>query len=167
MIEPFPTTRLAEAVGRRFPDAVIETTETAVYLQADSFREVAAFLKDAPGLEFDFLVAVTAVDYVDYFEMVYHLMSIARRHTAVVKVKLFGRDDPVIPSVTPVWKGANYQEREVYDLMGIHFEGHPNLKRIFLWDEFPGYPLRKDFWYQNPSIGQRWYQTTQEDAAQD
>ncbi|MDP2662498.1 MAG: NADH-quinone oxidoreductase subunit C [Dehalococcoidia bacterium] len=167
MIEGFSTARLAEAVGRRFPNAVVETTETALYLQADSFREVAAFLKDAPGLEFDFLVAVTAVDYVDYFEMVYHLMSIAKSHAAVVKVKLFGRDDPVIPSVTPVWKGANYQEREVYDLMGIHFEGHPNLKRIFLWDEFPGYPLRKDFWYQNPSIGERWYQTTQEDATQD
>ncbi|MDO8672636.1 MAG: NADH-quinone oxidoreductase subunit C, partial [Dehalococcoidia bacterium] len=97
MIEAFATTRLGEAIGQRFPDAVVETTETAVYLQADSFREVASFLKDAPGLEFDFLVAVTAVDYVEYFEMVYHLMSIAKSHTAIVKVKLFGRDDLVMP----------------------------------------------------------------------
>ncbi|MDP2935114.1 MAG: NADH-quinone oxidoreductase subunit C [Dehalococcoidia bacterium] len=167
MTQNFPVDSLAETISQQFPQAVVQAADTCVYLQPDDLRKVASFLKETPGLEFSYLVSVTGVDYVDYFELVYHLVSISHNHSAVIKVKVCGREDPIVPSVVPVWKGADLQEREVYDLMGIHFEGHPNLKRILLWDEFPGHPLRKDFWYQNPSIGSRWYETTQKDASQD
>lgn len=167
MTRKFSVNKLAETISQHFPQAVAQTTGTSVYLQPDVLRDVASFLKETPGLEFSYLVSVTGVDYVDYFELVYHLVSISHNHSAVIKVRVCSREDPIVPSVVPVWKGADLQEREVYDLMGIHFEGHPNLKRILLWDEFSGHPLRKDFWYQNPSIGSRWYETTQKDASQD
>ena len=167
MTRDFPVNKLAETISQHFPQAVVQATGTSVYLQPDDLRKVTSFLKETPGLEFSYLVSVTGVDYVEYFELVYHLVSISHNHSAVIKVRVCGREDPIVPSVVPVWKGADLQEREVYDLMGIHFEGHPNLKRILLWDEFPGHPLRKDFWYQNPSIGSRWYETTQKDASQD
>jgi len=65
----------------------------------------------------------------------------------VLKARLYDREDPLLPSLTPIWRGADLQEREVYDLMGIKFSGHPNLKRVLLWQGFQGYPLRKDFFY--------------------
>ena len=167
MTKAFPVDKLAEHISQHFPQAILEATDTCVYLRPDDLRQVASYLKEAPGLEFNYLVAVTGVDYLDYFELIYHLLSMTNNRSAVLKVKVYGREEPTVPSLVPLWKGADLQEREVYDLMGIHFEGHPNQKRIFLWDEFPGHPLRKDFWYQNPSIGSRWYQTTQNDAAQD
>jgi len=164
--QAFPVDKLAEAISQHFPQLKVQATDTSVYLQPDELRKVASFLKETPGLEFNYLVSVTGVDYVDYFEMIYHLVSMPHNHSAIIKIKVYGREEPTLPSVVPVWKGADLQEREIYDLLGIHFEGHPNLKRIFLWDEFPGHPLRKDFWYQNPSIGSRWYQTTQVDATE-
>ncbi len=66
-------------------------------------------------------------------------------HSAILKTRCHTRDEPKVPSVVEVWRGADLQEREVWDLMGVHFEGHPNMKRILLWEEFPGHPLRKDF----------------------
>lgn len=167
MTESFSLSKLAESIGGHFPKAVAEATDTAVYIRPEALLDVASYLKNTPGLEFNYLSSVTGVDYVHYFEVVYHFISLSKNHSAVIKVKLYNRDEPRIASLVPLWKGADFQEREVYDLMGIHFEGHPNLKRVFLWDEFPGHPLRKDFWYQNPAIGSQWYRTTQEDATQD
>jgi NADH-quinone oxidoreductase subunit C len=164
MTVPYPIGRLAEVIRQHFPQAILETTDTALFLQPQDLAEIASFLKSSPGLEFNYLVSITGVDYLEYFEVVYHILSITHNHSATLKVKVYGREDPTVPSVVPVWKGADLQEREVYDLMGIRFEGHPNLKRVLLWDEFEGHPLRKDFWYQNPSLGWRWYQTTQKDA---
>ena len=77
--------------------------------------------------------------------MVYHLTSISHNQSLVIKTRIFDREDPVVPSVISLWRGADYQEREVWDLMGIRFTGHPNPKRIMLWEGFPGHPLRKDF----------------------
>ena len=95
-------------------------------------------------------VALTAVDYIDYFEVVYRLTSLRHNHSAVLKTRVYERDEPVVPSVVPVWKGADLQEREVFDLMGVRFEGHPDLKRIPTWEGFEGHPLRKDFLLQRP-----------------
>lgn len=167
MTEAFPNDKLAEQIGGHFPKAVAQVTETGVYVRPEDLLEVASLLKETPGLEFNYLVSITGVDYVDYFEVVYHLVSLSKNHSAVIKVKVYGRDEPVLASLCPLWKGAELQEREVYDLMGIHFDGHPDLKRVFLWDEFPGHPLRKDFWYQNPAVGAAWYRTTQQDATKD
>ena len=108
------------------------------------------FLRDDEALDFRALVALNAVDYVDYFEVVYRLVSYRHNHATVLKVRVYERDEPSVPSVTSVWKGAELQEREVYDLMGVAFDGHPNLKRVFLWEGFEGHPLRRDFLLQRP-----------------
>ena len=95
----------------------------------------------------------SAVDYIDHFEVVYHLTSLPKNASAVVKTRVgLGRTDASVPSVVPIWRGADYQEREVWDLMGIRFEGHPNHKRIMLWEGFPGHPLRKDYVTYDQSI---------------
>lgn len=94
---------------------------------------------------FNLLNAISAVDYVEYFEVVYHLTSTAHLHSAVLKAKVYGREEPSLPSVVGLWLGADFQEREVWDLMGVKFLGHPNLKRILLWEGYPGHPLRRDY----------------------
>jgi NADH-quinone oxidoreductase subunit C len=106
--------------------------------------EVFRFLRDDPELDFAYLSGLTAVDRMDSFEVVYHLQSLRRNHLAVVKLTA-DRAEPSLPSVSGIWQGAHLQEAEAYDLMGIRFEGHPNLRRIFLWEGFAGWPLRKDF----------------------
>jgi NADH-quinone oxidoreductase subunit C len=106
---------------------------------------VAFFLKTTPGLDFNYLSYITTVDYQSYFEVVYHLVSLEHNQSLLMRVRCTTRDNPTVPSVVSLWRGADFQEREIYDLMGISFTGHPNLKRIFLWDGFQGYPLRKDF----------------------
>ncbi len=143
------TTQLrGEAVGQRlqatFPDAVTSWDDDVVRVKPDSIVEICQFLKDTPDLDMDFLSSITGVDYVESFEVVYHLISLTHNHSVVLKTTLYGRDDVELPSVMVVWKGADLQEREVWDLMGIVFRGHPNMKRILTWEGFPGHPLRKD-----------------------
>ena len=135
----------ARRIDEAIPGAVVEYNQTDVWVEPGSILEIARLLKDDESLDFSFLNAVTAVDYVEYFEMVYHLLSLRRNSSLVVKSRLYGRENLEAPSVYEVWKGADLQEREVWDLMGIHFDGHPNMKRILLWEGFPGHPLRKDF----------------------
>ena len=138
-----------EVVARRIDDALpgttVRRTDTDVWIRPESLLEVARFLKEDPDLDFAFLTAVTAVDYVEYFELVYHLLSMRRNHSVVLKTECAGRDDPAVSSVVGVWQGADLQEREIWDLMGIRFDGHPNMKRVLLWEGFPGHPLRKDY----------------------
>jgi NADH-quinone oxidoreductase subunit C len=136
---------LAARLAERFPNVTFDTAEQYVAVPPAEIEPVARFLRDDPQLDFKFLISVTAVDRLDYFEVVYHLQSISKNHAAVIKALTTDHDMPVAPSVVPVWQGAHLQEREVYDLMGIRFEGHPDMRRIFLWDGFPGHPLRKDF----------------------
>jgi len=137
--------KIARQIEKRFPESVIESGADSLLVKGDSLLEVAAYLKSTPGLDFDYLTAITAVDYYDYFEVVYQLTSLKHNHGLVVKTRCYDRDNPVLPSVVSLWRGADFQEREIYDLMGISFEGHPNLKRIVLWEGFEGHPLRKDF----------------------
>ena len=130
---------------KKFPGSIIESSQNSLVVKSESWLEVATFLKTTPGLDFDYLTSITAVDYYDYFEVVYQLTSIKHNHSLVVKTRCYGRDNPTVPSVVSLWRGADFQEREIYDLMGIRFEGHPNLKRIFLWEGFHEHPLRKDY----------------------
>ncbi len=136
-------------LGRRLaqlsPDPVVDTDAEAVWVSPDRILAVAGFVKDDPDLDFQFLNSVSAVDFIEYFQLAYHLTSLNNEHTAIIKTRLYGRDEPGLPSVYPVWRGADFQEREIWDLMGIRFDGHPNLKRIMLWEGFEGHPLRKDF----------------------
>jgi NADH/F420H2 dehydrogenase subunit C len=127
------------------PGAVEEWSGDSVWVRPARIEEAARFLRDEPELDFQFLNSISAVDFIDHFQVVYHLTSFRRQHTAVVKARVFGRESPSLPSVYHVWRGADFQEREVWDLMGIRFEGHPNLKRIMLWEGFEGHPLRKDY----------------------
>jgi NADH-quinone oxidoreductase subunit C len=138
--------KLAEAIEAFAPGATTGSSGTDVWLKPERIREVCEGLRDRAEFKFDLLSGVTSVDYIDHFEMVYHLTSLIKNARAVLKAKCgWERQDPVVPSVTPVWRGAELQEREVWDLMGVKFEGHPNHKRIMLWEGFPGHPLRKDF----------------------
>lgn len=136
---------LAQQIGEHIPEAVVEADETTVVVQNQVLFAVMRFLKETPEFGFDYLVSVTAVDYLDCFEVVYHLVSIGHNHSLVLKTRCHDRDNPVVPSVVSLWQGADFQEREVYDLMGIRFNGHPNLRRIFLWEGFQGHPLRRDY----------------------
>ena len=136
---------LAERLGQGVVDSVEQWDSTAVWVDPPRIQEVAWFLRDDPELDFQFLNSISAVDYIEFFELVYHLTSFERQHTAVVKARVYGRESLSVPSVYDVWRGADFQEREVWDLMGINFEGHPNMKRIVLWEGFEGHPLRKDY----------------------
>ena len=113
--------------------------------------ELLAFLRDYETCRFTRLEDLTAVDYKEYFEMVYHLFSLENMTWIVVKVKLEPAQ-PVVPSVTSVFHSAEFEEREVYDLMGIDFTGHPDLRRILLADDFVGHPLRKDYKQELPPV---------------
>ena len=135
----------AASINEVVPGAAVEYNQTDVWVLPEHILDVAQHLKSAEGLDFSYLSAVSAVDYVEYFEMVYHLLSLRRNSSLVVKSRVIGREDPALSSVYSVWKGADLQEREVWDLMGIRFDGHPNMKRVMLWEGFDGHPLRKDF----------------------
>ncbi len=136
---------LAERLQSAVSDSVEEWNAVAVWVRPSHLEEVARFLRDDKELDFQFLNSISAVDFIEHFEVVYHLTSLRYQQTAVVKTRVFGREDLSLPSVYHVWRGADYQEREIWDLMGVRFEGHPNMKRIMLWEGFEGHPLRKDY----------------------
>lgn len=136
---------IAKEIAKRFPKAQAQAVDGAVLLKGEALFEVAEFLKNTPEFDFNYLNYITAVDYFDYFELVYQLTSLTHNHSVVLKTQCYDRGNPIVPSVVKLWRGVDYQEREIYDLMGIRFDGHPNMKRIVLWDGFEGHPLRKDF----------------------
>ena len=140
---------LAEKVSGGVPGSLdttsINTAENVIWVKSSKVADVASFMKSDVGLDFNFLNSITAIDYINHFEIVYHLTSIDKEHTAIIKTRLDGREELSLPSVYHLWRGADFQEREIWDLMGIGFSGHPNLKRIMLWEGFDGHPLRKDY----------------------
>jgi len=141
----FSGEEIASQVEEQLPGSIVDSSQDSLVVNSESWLAVATFLKDTPGLDFDYLTSITAVDYYDFFEVVYHLTSLKHNHSLVVKTRCYEREKPSLPSVVSLWRGADLQEREIYDLMGISFDGHPNLKRIFLWQGFHGHPLRKDY----------------------
>lgn len=108
----------------------------------DILKEIAEYSKNKG---YKFLADITSVDYKDYFILVYQLFNYSKNKSITIKVKLEDYKNPEVDSLTPLWETANWHEREVYDLMGITFLNHPNLKRILMWDGYVGHPLRKDF----------------------
>ncbi|HTR29008.1 MAG TPA: NADH-quinone oxidoreductase subunit C [Puia sp.] len=120
---------------------------TTVLIDPASWDGLARQLRSGAGLDFDYLFCLTAVDWRTHITMVYHLVSTIHRHVMVVKVRL-DRERPVVPSVSGIWRTAEFHEREAYDLMGVEFRGHPDLRRLFMTDEWTGWPLRKD--YEDP-----------------
>jgi NADH-quinone oxidoreductase subunit C len=136
---------LAARLEKEFPGAIVESSADSLLVDSEKLPSIASFLKNTSELDFDYLTNLTAVDYKEYFELVYHLISISHNHSLTLKTRCYDRKNPTVPSLVALWNAADLQEREVYDLFGIVFSGHPNMKRIFLWEGFPGYPLRKDF----------------------
>ena len=153
MTTPWSGAALAEAIEAFAPGSTEKSRDGDVWLRPEAIFTVCEGLKERPEFKFDLLNSVTAVDYIDHFEVVYHLTSLPMNASAVLKARVgLGRTDASVPSVVPIWRGADYQEREVWDLMGISFKGHPNHKRIMLWEGFPGHPLRKDYVTYDQSI---------------
>lgn len=137
--------RIEDTIRAQFPDAVVESSDShgvpSLRLQPAALKGVCELLKSKG---FDYLADVTAVDWQDRIEVLYQLTAIESNNKVTLRVNL-DRANPVVDSVTSVWRGAEYQEREVYDLMGVKFTGHPDLRRILLPEDWEGYPLRKDY----------------------
>ena len=145
MTTPLAPGEMAGRVRAAGIDGVIGVEGDSLIVEPPDILEIAAFLKKTPGIDLDYLTHITAIDYRDRFELVYLLSSLAHNHSLVIRTRLPDREFPSLPSVVSLWKGADYQEREIFDLFGIRFDDHPNMKRIFLWEGFEGHPLRKDF----------------------
>lgn len=121
-----------------------DNTNQSIKVKPEKIVEVLQELRDNPMYECNLIMNLSSVEYPENFTILYHLNSLTYRHKVTVKVEI-NKTNPQVPSVISVWKAADVMEREVYDLMGIGFTGHPNLKRILLADDFVGHPLRKDF----------------------
>jgi NADH-quinone oxidoreductase subunit C len=143
----------AAALAEKFPMAVERTLviwgETVVYVRPKAVLEIMQWLHDDPGQQYDYLSDVTAVEYRDLdqpLEVVWHLRSLPYRRFLRLKAQLAKNQPLEVPSVWSIWKSADWLERECYDMFGIRFSGHPDLRRILMWEQYrEGYPLRKDF----------------------
>ena len=139
-----------DKIKNRFPESIVEfkaeaVTEPFIIVRPEMIREIASFVAEDPELMFDYLICLSGVDFNDgNLGVVYHLSSMQNKHRIVLKVKV-PKDKPAIPSVESVWKTANWHEREAFDLFGIVFLDHPDLRRILLPDDWEGFPLRKDY----------------------
>jgi NADH-quinone oxidoreductase subunit C len=138
--------RLKSKFGARILEAKFEgVVDPYVKIDPSAVAEAALFLRDEGDLAFDTLMCLSGVDYTkDLLGVVYHLSSIAKRHKITLKVEVPAAS-PTVPSVSAVWPAANWHEREAFDMIGIVFANHPDLRRILLPDDYPGHPLRKDF----------------------
>jgi NADH-quinone oxidoreductase subunit C len=144
--------RLREHLGNRVLGTHDYRGDHTAVISREGIAAALAFCRNETALGFDMLVDVTAVDYLRFpgredgprFEVVYHLYSVANNHRIRLKVPL-EQDDAVIPTASGLWPIANWLEREVWDMFGIRFDGHPDLRRLLLYEEFEGHPLRKDY----------------------
>ncbi len=154
--------QLARRVQESFSPGVVSVTEwrgdVVVTVRREKLREVAQVLRDEPGMDFDYIVHVSSVDWPDdeeRFEVVWEFYSIRKRHRIRLKTRA-PESDCMVDSLSDLWRGADFMEREVYDMMGIRFRNHPDLRRILMPDDYTeGYPLRKDF----PLRGKGWRDT--------
>jgi len=139
--------RLVGSTPQAVTGAKFDREEMTIYVVREAIREACALLRDDPRCPFNYLSDITCVDWYPSeprFEVVYQLLSISKKERVRLKVKLNG-DNPALDSVTSVWPGANYFEREVFDLFGVRFNGHPYLRRLLMPENWEGHPLRKDY----------------------
>jgi NADH-quinone oxidoreductase subunit C len=143
---------IAEQIRDKFPEDVLEIVEfrsqVAIVIKKERLKEIMSLLHMHSDYSFDYLVDLCGVDYMNKksprFEVVYHLFSIKHRHFLRVRVQV-DEDNPTVDTVTDIWKGADWHERECFDMYGIRFEGHPDLRRILMPEDWEGHPLRKDY----------------------
>ena len=150
MTDKQPSVVLAKLI-ERFGDDIVATHsdfgDDTARVKRERIVEICTYLRDDPDLLFGFAMDLTGVDYLGEeprFEVVYHLYSLEKKHRVRIKARV-PEEDPVIDSVIPVWVGMDWFEREAYDMYGILFRDHPNLKRILMYEAFEGHPLRKDY----------------------
>ncbi len=149
---------ISDRLRERFPEEILDVREfrgqVSVTVRKGKILEISRFLHDGPDLYFDYLVDLCGVDYLGKnpvrYEVVYHLYSIKHRHALRIKAGVPGHNAR-IDSVMPVWIGANWHERECYDMYGIVFDGHPDLRRVLLPEDWQGHPLRKDYPIKGPA----------------
>ncbi len=139
---------LVQICGQGVGELVVERGDLVMTVKPAELAAVLKSCKESPQLAFEMLVDITAVDWLDArekrFEVVYQLLSLTKTQRLTIKVPL-GEDRPEVVTATALWRGANFLEREVWDMFGIRFEGHPDLRRILMYEEFVGHPLRKDY----------------------
>ena len=144
--------KAVDALKAKFPEAIVSDHawrgDETVVIKREHLLEVCAFLRDDPALDFKMPINVCGVDYLGHkeprYEVVYHLFSVTQRARLRLKVEV-DEDDATVPSVIGIWRGVDWFERECWDMYGIRFEGHPELKRILMYEGFEGHPLRKDY----------------------
>ncbi|TAN38966.1 MAG: NADH-quinone oxidoreductase subunit C [Nitrospirae bacterium] len=154
---------IADKIKEQFPEEVLEIREfrgqVSVTLNKGRIGDICRFLHDDPALYFDFLVDLCGMDYLGKkekrFAVVYNLYSVKHRHRIMLKAEV-EESSPSIDSVMPIWIGVNWHERECYDLFGIVFRGHPDLRRVLLPEGWEGHPLRKDYPLKGPGPDQEW-----------
>lgn len=130
----------------RLPDVKLRTVRDSLLIEnPEDLPRVALFLKENPLFLLDYLSSVTGADYLDYLESIYHFYSMAKKHGPFVLRVRVPKQSAKVPSLVPVYQSAELQEREAYDTFGIFYEGHPDLRRLFMWEGFEGHPLRKDY----------------------
>ena len=155
---------LAEQLKAKFPQGVTEVTDLQgqplVYVKREALSNAMRSLKNDPEFRFDMLMDLFGLDFLHWeekavrFEVVYNLYSSVKHHRLFIKVAV-PEKEPAVDSVAALWPAADWYEREVWDMFGITFKGHPNLKRLLMYDQFQGHPLRKDYAYnrRQPLIG--------------
>jgi NADH-quinone oxidoreductase subunit C len=149
---------VAERLNGRFTEAVLETSEAhgevTLVVNREQIVDICQWLKHDPDCRYNLLMDMAGVDYLGReprFEVVYHLYSLHYNSRLRLKVRV-AESDALVPSVTSVWSTANWHEREAFDMLGIRFAEHPDLRRIYMPDDYPGYPLRKDFPMLGPEV---------------
>ncbi|MEQ4489734.1 MAG: NADH-quinone oxidoreductase subunit C [Dehalococcoides mccartyi] len=136
--------QLKADLSKELPGIEIQAESSFLLALPEDIHRVCQYLVSRP-LQMDYLTNLTAADYPEYIEIIFHLNSIVNNTAMTLKTRLTDKTNPKMASVVDIWRGAELQEREIYDLFGVVFENHIGLKRIFLWEGFEGYPLRKDF----------------------
>jgi NADH-quinone oxidoreductase subunit C len=139
--------KLKERVSGLVPEAQLEENSQFVtfVIPAGKFHDLAKTIRESDDLAFDYLFCLTGVDMVKHLGIVYHLNSTVHGHSIVLKVRTEDREHPAFDTVSDIWRSGEFYEREVYDLFGIHFNNHPDLRKIFLDEDWKGFPFRKDY----------------------
>jgi NADH/F420H2 dehydrogenase subunit C len=139
--------QLKELVTGLVPDAIFEESKQflTVNVAPDRLHQLMKNLKEGPDTSFDYLFCITGVDIQEKLQVVYHLESTVHRHQIVLKTATADRQKPILDSIVDLYRGAELHENEIFDLFGIVFTGHPNLRRMFMPEDWKGYPLRKDY----------------------
>jgi NADH:ubiquinone oxidoreductase subunit C len=140
-------------IEARLPDVKLRVVRDSLLIEnPEDLPRVALFLKENPKFMLDYLSSVTGADYLSYLESVYHLYSMEKKHGPVTLRVRVTKNHPGVPSLVPVYRSAELQEREAFDTFGIVYEGHPDPRRLFMWEGFEGYPLRKDYQQEDAEV---------------